>query len=167
MPIEKEITDENKLFRIAHVSNVLISRTHGLGRELIILEGDDPMGIAGIFKKIVAGLKKDFNTDNEPMMNIIGSHDKETWRLIVFPRLKHRPDAFFEEGDARVAVSPAVIEMGGTMVTPLEKDFKRLDASTVESIFEEVSLKSETIKKIIDIVADSLCNSNSQSPTSL
>ena len=32
-------------------------------------------------------------------------------------------------GDTRLVVSPAVIEMGGVLVTPRERDFERLDAS--------------------------------------
>lgn len=57
------------------------------------------------------------------------------------------------EGDARIAVSPAVIEMGGVLVTPFGKDFERLDAATVESIYEEVSLETESVKSAIDVMA--------------
>jgi hypothetical protein len=118
--------------------------------------------MAGIFKGIVAELKKVINADNEPMMNIIGSHNGETWRLMVFPRAKHRPDAFFREGDVRVTVSPAVIEMGGVLVTPVERDFERLNASAVENIFGEVSLKDEIVQSVVDIIAGLPHNSNSQ-----
>ena len=163
MPIEKEIMDEKRLLRIARIDGIQVSRAQGLGRELIVLEGDDPVGMAGIFKGIVAELKKVFNTDNEPMMNIIGSHNGETWSLMIFPRAKHRPDAFFREGDARVAVSPAVIEMGGVLVTPVERDFERLNASAVEDIFGEVSLKDEIVQSVVDIIAGLPHNSNSQS----
>jgi hypothetical protein len=163
MPIEREIMDEKRHHPIACVDSIQVSRAHGLGRELIILEGVDPKGIAGIFKRIVAELKRIFNTDSEPMMSIIGSHDGRKLRLMVFPRAKHRPDAFFREEDARVVVSPAVIEMGGVLVTPMEKDFERLNASAVEGIYGEVSLGGEIVQSIIDAVAGSLHNSNSPS----
>jgi hypothetical protein len=165
MPIEKEIMDEKRLLRIARIDGVQVSRARGLGRELIVLEGDDPVGMAGTFKRIVAELEKVFNTDNEPMMNITGSHDGEKWRLMVFPRARHRPDAFFKEGDARVAVSPAVIEMGGVLVTPMERDFERLDASAVESIFGEVSLKSEIVQSVVDAIAGRTTNAISSNLT--
>jgi glycosyltransferase involved in cell wall biosynthesis len=155
LPIEKEIMDEDKRIRIAHIDSVRISRAHGLGRELIILEGDDPAGVADIFKRIGSGLRKVFNTDNEPMMNIIGSHDGGNWRLLVFPRAKHRPDVFFKEGDARITVSPAVIEMGGVMITPVEKDFERIDASIAEEIFNEVSPNGEIVQGVVDVVTGS------------
>jgi hypothetical protein len=163
MPIEKEIMDENKLLRIARIDGVQVSRLHGIGRELMVLQGDDPVGMASAFKRIVAELKKVSNVDSEPMMSISGSYDRKTWRLLVFPRAKHRPDAFFREGDARVAVSPAIIEMGGVLVTPVERDFERLDAPAVEDIFREVSLKGEIVQSIVDAIAGSLHNSNSRS----
>ncbi len=152
MPIEKEIMDEKRRIQTVRIDGVKVSRAEDLGRELIIIEGNDPVGMTDVFKQIVAELKKVFNTDNEPMMNIIGSHDGQTWRAIVFPRAKHRPDVFFREGDARVAISPAVIEMGGVLVAPVERDFERLDASTVEGIFGEVSLKGEIVRGIVEVI---------------
>jgi hypothetical protein len=162
MPIEIEIANVNK-HKTVHINDVRVSRAQDLGRELIIIEGDDPKGIADTFKRIVTELKKVFDIDNEPMMNIIGSHDGGKLRLMVFPRAKHRPDAFFREGDARVVVSPAIIEMGGVLVTPVERDFERLDASAIEGIFEEVSLKGEIVQGIIDDAAEPRHNSNSRS----
>jgi len=73
------------------------------------------------------------------------------WRLLIFPRRKHRPDAFFKEGDAKVVVSPGVIDMGGLLITPVEKDFERLDATTVKDIYGEVSLEGKTVERAIDV----------------
>ena len=83
-------------------------------------------------------------------MNLICIREEHIYRVLVFPRAKHRPDAFFLEGDDRFAISPAVVEMGGIMVTPLEKDFERLDSAWVEQIFEEVSLNAATVERAID-----------------
>jgi hypothetical protein len=46
-------------------------------------------------------------------------------------------------------VSPGVIDMGGLLITPVEKDFYRLDAFWVEDIYREVSLAEETVKRVI------------------
>jgi hypothetical protein len=153
MPIEKEIINGRRYIQTVCIDGVRVSRAQGLGRELIILEGVDLKDIESIFKRIVAELKKVFNTDNEPMMSIIGSHNGEKLRIMVFPRAKHRPDAFLREGDARVVVSPAVIEMGGVLVTPMERDFERLEASAIEGIFAEVSLKGEVVQNVVDSIA--------------
>ena len=69
---------------------------------------------------------------------------------MIFPRRKHRPDAFFKEGDDRVVVSPGVIDMGGLLITPLEKDFERLDIATIEGIYREVSLEGEIIARALN-----------------
>ncbi|MGZ3567941.1 MAG: DUF4922 domain-containing protein, partial [Thermodesulfobacteriota bacterium] len=79
-----------------------------------------------------------------------GSYSEKKWRLIIFPRRKHRPDIFFKEGDARVVVSPGVIDMGGVLITPVVKDFERLNATAVENIYREVTLESKLVEKAID-----------------
>ena len=56
----------------------------------------------------------------------------------------------FFEGEERILVSPGVIEMGGILVTPLEKDFERLDCATVESIYKEVSLEGKIVQETIN-----------------
>ena len=76
------------------------------------------------------------------MINIIGHYSSRKFLLAVFWRRAHRPAAFFREDDSRM-ISPAVMEMGGIMVTPSEVDFNRLDAPTIESIYREVSLIKE------------------------
>jgi len=40
-----------------------------------------------------------------------------------------------------------VIDMGGILVTPVERDFERLDAAAVEGIYKEVSLEGEAVEK--------------------
>ena len=150
MPIEKEIREEKRLALVKQVDGVLLYRVRDLGREVIVLEGNDPTAVADAFKGFLNALKKVLLTDEEPMMNIAGFCDGKKWRLVIFPRRKHRPDAFFRKGDARVVVSPGVIDMGGVLITPVEKDFERLDAATVEGIYREVSLEREIVEKAID-----------------
>lgn len=156
MPIEKEIMDKERRIQTVLIDGIQVCRARDLGRELIIIEGSDPTGMADTFKKIVTESRKVFDTDIEPMMNVIGSYEGQIWRLLVFPRLKHRPDAFFEQGDdTQITVSPAVIEMGGVLVTPVEKDFERLSASAVEDIFHEVSPKGEIVEGLVDAIKGS------------
>ncbi len=154
MPIEKEIQGKKRLTLMKQVNGALLYRVRDLGREAIILEGDDPMAVGDSFKALINDLKKVLLTqgpaDEEPMMNIASFYKEKKWRLVIFPRRRHRPDAFFSEGDSRVVVSPGVIDMGGLLITPVKKDFERLDADAVESIYKEVSLEGETVKKAIE-----------------
>jgi len=150
MPIEKEIQEEKRLTLMTQLNNVLLYRVRDRGREVIILEGDDPMTVGDAFKVFLNALKKVLLIEEEPMMNIAGFCKERKWRLIIFPRCKHRPDAFFREGDSRIVVSPGAIDMGGLLITPLKKDFDQLDGALVESIYREVSLGGKTVKRAID-----------------
>lgn len=84
------------------------------------------------------------------MMNIAGFYKGNKWGLVIFLRRKHRPDAFFKEGDARMIISPGVIDMGGLLIIPVKRDFERLDATAVERIYREVSLEGEIVGKAIE-----------------
>jgi hypothetical protein len=43
--------------------------------------------------------------------------------------------------------------MGGLLITPVEKDFERLDLAAVESIYEEVSLEGKTVEETINAMS--------------
>jgi len=150
MPIEKGIREEKRLTLMTQVEGVLLYRVRDLGREVIILEGDDPMAVRGAFMYFLNALQKVLLIDEEPMMNIASFHEERRWRLVIFPRRKHRPDAFSREGAARVVVSPGVIDMGGVLITPMKKDFERIDGAVVEGIYGEVSLEGKTVERAID-----------------
>ena len=149
MPIEKEMVRGNSIALTKQIDRVLLSQFRDLGREVILLEGDDPTGVGRVLKEFLSGLRKVLLIDEEPMMNIAGFQKEGKCHLMIFPRRKHRPEAFFREGDARVVVSPGVIDMGGLLITPVEKDFERLGRSEVESIYSEVSLEGETVGRVI------------------
>jgi predicted N-acetyltransferase YhbS len=150
MPIEKEIREKRRLKLMKQVDIVFLYCVRDLGREAILLQGDNPIAVERVLKDFLNALKKVLSMDEEPMINIAGFHDAKKWRLVIFPRRKHRPDVFFKEGDARMVVSPGVIDMGGLLITPVEKDFKRLDATAVEGIYKEVSLEEEIVERAID-----------------
>lgn len=148
LPVEKEITDKKRPADVIHANGVVLERMSGLGREVIIISGSEPARIAVSVKEFVAALKTVTGTDDEPMMSIIGFSDGEYQRIVIFPRAKHRPDVFYKKGDERIVVSPAVIEMAGVLVTPMEKDFLTLSASVAESIYEEVSLRGPVVDQV-------------------
>ena len=150
MPIEKEIRGKKKRILITQTDGVSLYRVRDVGREVILLEGDNPMAVGKLFKGFLDALGEALLVSEEPMINVAGFHKERKYSLLIFPRRKHRPDAFFKEGDARVVVSPGVIDMGGILITPVEKDFCRLDSAAVEAIYGEVSLEGETVKKAIE-----------------
>ncbi len=149
MPIEKEWSGGNAITLTKQVDDVLLYRLRNLGREAILLEGNDPMAVASAFRVFLGTLRKVLVMEEEPMVNIAGFQRERKWHLAVFPRRKHRPEVFFREGDARVVVSPGVIDMGGLLITPVEKDFEGLGRADVENIYTEVSLEEKTAGEVI------------------
>lgn len=88
--------------------------------------------------------------EHEPMMNILCylTEDEEV-RLVVIPRKRHRPSFYGTEGENSMLLSPASVDMGGVFITPLEKDFNRLDADLVRQVYEELCLSDEEMNDII------------------
>ena len=66
----------------------------------------------------------------------------------IIPRSKHRP-AIYGNGEGQMLVSPATIEMLGTVVCSRHDDFDRLDLPTATAILREVGLPHEDMKKAI------------------
>lgn len=94
--------------------------------------------------------------DEEPMLNALASHHRGQWRVILFPRAKHRPSCFFAEGDAKMLLSPASVDFGGVCVTPLEQDFRRVTKETLEQMFDEVCVSPDTFATLSDRLAEVL-----------
>ncbi len=116
-------------------------------RKFLIIESSASTQTNKIFRKIYGLYSNISKSHVEPMLNVISSYDKETgWRVIIFFRKKHRPDAYFNEGDSNILVSPASIDLGGVLITPLEKDFKKINKEIIAQIYKEVSVGKEAFE---------------------
>lgn len=60
-------------------------------------------------------------------------------RIVVIPRRAHRPSAYFKEGDDKITVSPGAVDMAGVIITPVEKDFRRLTEEDINRIYQETA----------------------------
>lgn len=87
---------------------------------------------------------------DEPMMNILTSFNDGKWTLVIFPRKKQRPSQFFEEGEKNILVSPASVEMGGLLITPLEKDFRKITQDDISDIYSQVLFNERVFDKLTE-----------------
>ncbi len=118
-------------------------------RKMLILESDSSKFLVKVFNRIYSLYAAISKSHVEPMMNIISYYEQESgWRVIIFFRKKHRPDAFFKEDDENILVSPATIDLGGVLIIPLEKDFRKIDKELITHIFREVSIGKEEFEYI-------------------
>lgn len=150
IPIEREAVNPARRKQRKMLENVSILTIEDIGRQNIIIECDDALDVQTVFKRLILVMKEMSGSDDEPMINALCSYYGSLWRIIVFPRRKHRPDVFFKEGNEQVLISPAAVDIGGLVVTPIERDFDRVDAQMIQHIFDEVMLDNATVEKIIE-----------------
>jgi hypothetical protein len=84
----------------------------------------------------------------EPMLNILGFHGNDGWRILVFPRAKHRPSFYFKEGEEKLLISPAAVELGGICTTPREQDFEKVTRENIVEMFHEITVPAEKFAAI-------------------
>ena len=87
--------------------------------------------------------------ETEPMMNIIAWRKGDEYISVVIPREKHRPEAYFAEGDAQVMVSPGALDMSGLIITPRQEDFHKLTVESATTILQECGISTEKMNCIV------------------
>lgn len=88
--------------------------------------------------------------ETEPMMNIIAWRKGDEYISVVIPREKHRPEAYFAEGDAQMMVSPGALDMSGLIITPREEDFRKLTEESATAILQECGVSTDKMNSIVN-----------------
>jgi Domain of unknown function (DUF4922) len=109
------------------------------GRRFLVLEDRDATRFADAFAKVYAAMQQITLRTDEPMMNVLATFEASQWRVLIFPRAKHRPSFYFADGDAQLLLSPAAVEMGGVCTLPVEAHFTRLTRDHLVTMYREVS----------------------------
>ena len=100
-----------------------------------------------LFEKIYNSLPL-HEGESEPMMNILCWFERGEWIAVIFAREKHRPSCYFSEGEDNILLSPASVDLGGVLITPLEKDFEKIGEREIACIMGEISVSEEEILRI-------------------
>lgn len=153
LPVEKDINDSAKRLFITRINGVSLFNLQTVGRGIILIEGAYSEAVARMLTNIISAMKSILSTPGEPKMNLLGSYHGTTWQIAIFPRQKHRPGIFFLPVNERILISPGLVEMGGIVVTPVEKDFHIVDHDLIQEIYKEVSVDAEIIQKILTAVS--------------
>ncbi|MEZ5071611.1 MAG: DUF4922 domain-containing protein [Bacteroidales bacterium] len=110
-------------------------------RRFVVLESRDKSRIGEAFRPLSRHMRERSGGE-EPMWNLL-SYYEAGWRVLAFPRAKHRPWQYAEEGEKNILLSPASVDMGGMLITPLEKDFLKMTEADIRDIFDQVCLNKE------------------------
>ncbi|HEX2867026.1 MAG TPA: DUF4922 domain-containing protein [Ignavibacteriales bacterium] len=147
MPIDGEYNEvKEKLGRkIVDCNDLQVFAVDGYLAKFISFESSNREALIEGFNRFYEAFQEVSGSQpEEPMMNILSFYEDGRWNVLVFPRGKHRPSYFFMEGDENILLSPAAVDMGGVLITPLEKDFKKMTKENIEDIFRQVTLSDES-----------------------
>jgi hypothetical protein len=145
-------------------------------RPFVSIESSDREAALAAFRAVYRNLSNiaPSSSPEEPMMNIIMNFDAAavadaaaaasaasgngedhggTWRVIVLPRIKHRPSFYSAPGEARILLSPGTVDLGGVCILPVEQDFRRLGEHHLQQMLEEVMLPPEPFGRLADALA--------------
>ncbi len=150
MPIDREFESiKQRGATLCQTRSFTVSAVEDYLRRFISIESSDPEMLIRVFAAVESAMQRLAGNDGEePLMNVLASYHDGTWRVIVFPRARHRPSFYFAEGEEKILLSPAAVEMGGICALPLQKDFKRLDRAHVIQAFNEVTMPADQFTEL-------------------
>lgn len=131
------LTDEEKISVLSDFlvpAFVIISKSEDSGEEL--------------FHRLYRSMPMR-SDESEPMMNIIAWRKGDEFISVVIPREKHRPDAYFAEGEAQMMVSPGALDMAGLIITPREEDFSKINLDKATALLRECGISAEKMEAIV------------------
>ena len=102
-----------------------------------------------LFRRLYDAMPVD-QESGEPMMNVLAWRAGEGSVTVVIPRRKHRPDCYYAQGDEQMLISPGAIDMAGMIITPRVDDYRRLTATRLSKILEEVAVTPQQAADIAD-----------------
>lgn len=120
------------------------------GRAFFILHGHKVEHLALGIYRIMDAMSGGKDTSEEPLVNVVATFREKRHLVLVFPRSKHRPEVFSAPEPARIALSPAAVEMMGVLVVAEKEHMERLTENVVQSIYHEVSLKRNEFQTLLE-----------------
>ena len=116
-------------------------------RRLFALSDADRGAVEARFFRLLDVLANLDRERNEPMINVVAFVAGGRFHVLVFPRKKHRPEAFFT---GELTLSPGSIDLCGVAVLPVESDFVNASADQLRSAYAEVLFDRDELLAVRD-----------------
>ncbi len=117
------------------------------GMRALLFHGPDRSRVQGETERALAILTAVTGREPEPWCNVAAwTEPASGFSLVLFPRSKHRPEAFHS---GELAVSPATIDMSGILVAPFSRDFERLSGEDVAAVYREVTISEDQFRDVL------------------
>ncbi len=120
------------------------------GRKMLVCADPDPSVVQASIEQAIAALRQVAGHGDEPLLNLLAWQRGPDLVSVLFPRAAHRPACYFLEGDARLAISPATLEMAGILVLAEPDQLDQVDAAAARRIYAEVSLDAERFAALVE-----------------
>ncbi|HMK39206.1 MAG TPA: DUF4922 domain-containing protein [Bacteroidota bacterium] len=157
LPIEKETAGHLEEGEVLSRSKAIqVVAVDAGARRYISLRSPGRETLIGALGVVEAAMAGETGENDEPMMNILAWFARGEWTALIFPRAKHRPSAYFAQGEERLLISPAAVDCGGVLITPLERDYHRLTADHISVMFAEIFLSVASFKSLCSHIAANL-----------
>ncbi len=117
------------------------------GMRALLFRGPDRSRVRGETEQALALLSAVTGRGPEPWCNVAAwTEPASGFSLVLFPRGKHRPEAFHT---GELAVSPATIDLSGVLVAPFARDFERLSGEDVAAVYGEVTIPEGQFRDVL------------------
>jgi hypothetical protein len=119
-------------------------------RPFILLEHTDASAVVAGFARAYTACAAETGAavDDEPMLNVLAWHADGRFRVVVLPRAAHRPSFYFADGNERILLSPASIDLCGLCVCAVERDFDRITPDHLRQMLREVCPTADTMQRL-------------------
>jgi hypothetical protein len=120
------------------------------GRNMLVFRGTKAIDVAAEIEHSIDALQQIESATEEPMFNLLAQLTGGRYTAVLFPRAAHRPACYFATGPEQLLISPAILEMGGILVTTEPDHFARTDARAARAIYDVVSI---SVARFAELVA--------------
>lgn len=152
LPIVQDLEQREKKV-VSSQAGLEVFTLPGYRVNLLVARGSNHAALNEWFAQMVSHLAEVTGASAEPMLNLVVLSDGVNWTVCVFPRSKHRPACYFAEGEAKLTISPAGIDLAGVLVVPEAAHFARINETDVEQIYAEVTLDDLRLAELIRRIA--------------
>ena len=127
-----------------------IARSQGLTlpnylRPVLVIAGNDADVVRSKFDRLMELLARRAPGEDEPMVNLVVFYDSGCWKVLVFPRARHRPEVYHR---GLLTWSPGAIDMAGVVVLPVASDLDRITGDDIRNVYAEVSIPAEAAMEV-------------------
>jgi hypothetical protein len=153
LPLEAQLLEaRNSSLReiVVKREDILVAAPMGFSRHFVTFRSNNATLLSSWVHQTLEALGEAEGSAAEPMINLVMVYKEDGWEVILFPRSKHRPRCYDDGQDGQLVISPGAIDMAGVFVIPRKKDYERVNAETLNGIYQEVTLPEDRFSRLIE-----------------